>query len=140
MGFLSASATGGARLSSAQIFGAGKFVGGVVDDFIGLEAGCGVGTKAGDFAGNDHQNKNEQCLQQEGRDKAAVWADAERGFAGETCAGASEGGTDVGGKFVPARRPLDEELGSVVAGGQFYELESFDHVEIELEMRSLRAR
>jgi len=62
MGFLSAGATGGAGLSSAQIFGAGKFVGGVVDDFIGLEAGCGVGTKAGDFAGNDHQNKNEQCL------------------------------------------------------------------------------
>jgi hypothetical protein len=106
---------------------AGEFVARVVDDFVGLEPGCGVGAETVDFAGKNHQDENQECLHQQGDDEAAVGKDAEGGFSGEARAGAGEGGADVGGELLPARRPLDEELGSVVEGDEFFELESFGH-------------
>jgi hypothetical protein len=60
MGFLSAGAAGCAGLSAAQILGAGEFVARVVDDFVGLQAGRGVGAEAGDLArNNDDYEKQE---------------------------------------------------------------------------------
>jgi hypothetical protein len=50
-------------------------------------------------------------------------------FSGQARAGAGEGGTDIGGELLPAGRPLDEELGSLVEVGEFFELESFGHGE-----------
>jgi hypothetical protein len=66
-------------------------------------------------------------LQQKGRDETGVRAKAKGGFSSQARAGAGEGGTDVGGELLPARRPLDQKLGSVVEGGEFFELESTGH-------------
>ena len=54
---------GGAGLRSAQIFGAGEFVSGVVDDFIGLKARRGIGAEPCDLTRDDHQNKKQEGLQ-----------------------------------------------------------------------------
>jgi hypothetical protein len=57
MSFVTAGTAGGAGLGSAQVFGAGQFVGRIVDDFIGLETGWGIGAEALDFAGKNHQDE-----------------------------------------------------------------------------------
>ena len=53
-----------------------------------------------------------------------------RSFSGQTRAGTGKGWTDGGGELLPARRPLDEELGGVVEMGGSFELESVSHLEI----------
>ena len=68
-------------------------------------------------------------MQQQGRGHAAVGKNSVRSFSSQTRAGTGEGGTDGGGEFLPARRPLDQELGSVVEVSEFFELESFGHNE-----------
>jgi hypothetical protein len=59
-------------------------------------------------------------------------------FSGQTRAGTGEGGTDGGGELLPARRPLDEELGGIVEMGQVFELESFTHNEYSIVCFELR--
>ena len=140
MGFSSSGAGGCAGLSATQVFGAREFVTGVVDDFVGLDAGRGVGAKAGDLAGKDHQHEDQKGLQQKGSDKTAIREDPEGSFPGEARAGTGQRGTDVGGELLPARGPLDQEPGSVMERGEFFELESFDHREINLEMQRLKAQ
>ncbi len=69
-------------------------------------------------------------MQQIPRDHAAVGKNSVGSFSGQARAGAGKGGTDGSGEFLPARRPLDQELGSVVEVSHFFELESFGHGEI----------
>ena len=129
MGFPSAGMAGCAGLSAAQIFGAGEFVSRVVDDFVGLETGCGVGTEAGNLSRNEYQHEKQKGFQEQGGDQAAVREDAVGSFTGETSAGAGEGGTDVGGEIAPTRSPLDQEPGRIVEVSDWFELESFGHGE-----------
>jgi hypothetical protein len=68
MGFVAAGAGGCAGLSSAEIFDAGEFIAGVVDDFIRLQMGRGVGTQAVDFAGNDDDSEEQECFEKPGGD------------------------------------------------------------------------
>jgi len=63
MGFLAAGASRGAGLGSADIFGAWKFVGRVVDYFIGLHTRGGVGAQTGDFARDHDEDEEQKCLQ-----------------------------------------------------------------------------
>ena len=63
MGFMAASAGGCTGLSSAEVFDAREFVAGVVDDFVGLQMGCGVGAQAVDFAGNDDDGEEQECFE-----------------------------------------------------------------------------
>ena len=85
----------------------------------------------GDFAGEDDDDENQECFQQERCNQAAVRKDSEGSFSGETRRGAGKGGTDGGGELLPAWRPLDQELGSFVEGGEFFGLESFNHGLVE---------
>lgn len=127
MSFAAARAAGGGGLGSTQIFGAGQFVGGVIDDFVWLDARRGVGTEAVNFAGKNHENENQKCLQQERRGHATVRENSMGSFSGQARGGEGEGGTDGGGELLPARGPLDQELGSLVEVGEFFELESVGH-------------
>jgi len=68
MGFVAAGVSGCAGLGSAEIFDAGKFVAGVVDDFIGLQMGRGVGAQAVDFAGNDDDGEDQKSFEKPGGD------------------------------------------------------------------------
>ena len=90
-------------------------------------AGRRIGTEIGDFAGEHDDDENQKRFQQERCDQAAVGKDSKGSFSGETRRGAGESGADGGGELLPARRPLDQELGSVVEGGGFFGLESFNH-------------
>ncbi len=130
MRFAAASAAGGAGLGSAQIFGAREFVGGVIDDFVGLNAGRGIGTEAVNFVRKNHEDENDEGLQQQGCGHATVGENSVGSFSGQPRGGAGEGGTDGGGEFLPARRPLHQKLGSVVEASEFFELESVGHDEV----------
>lgn len=127
MGFVAAGAGGCARLGTAKVFDAGEFVAGVVDDFIGLQAGRGIGAQAVDFAGNDDDGEDQERFEKAGGDESGIGEKSMGGFAGETRAGAGKGRADGGGELLPAGRPLDQELGGVVEGGRFFELERVGH-------------
>ena len=63
MGFVASRAGDCAGLGSAEVFDAGEFVAGIVDDFIGLQMRRGVGAKAVDFAGNDDDGEEQECFE-----------------------------------------------------------------------------
>jgi hypothetical protein len=64
VGLLTTGVASRAGLSAAQIFGARQFVAGVIDDFVGLQAGWCVGAEAGYFAGDDQKNQGQKRLEQ----------------------------------------------------------------------------
>ena len=64
VGLLTTGVASRAGLSAAQIFGARQFVAGVIDHFVGLKAGWGIGAEVGDFAGDNQQNQGQKCLEQ----------------------------------------------------------------------------
>jgi hypothetical protein len=129
MRFLSAGAAAGAGLGAAEVFGAWKFVARIVDHFIGLDPGRGVGAKAGNLAWKNCDYEQQERFEQQRSQQAAVGKDAVRRFTGEARAGAGEGRTDGGDEFLPARRPLDQQFGRVVKfdDRDVFELESFRH-------------
>ena len=131
MGFVASGACGGAGLGSAEIFDAGEFVAGIVDDFIGLQTGRGVGAQSVDFAGNDDDREEQKGFEKPGGEESTIREKTVGSFAGEAGAGAGKGGADGSDKLVPTRRPLDQELGSVVEVGGGFELESVGHGVIE---------
>ncbi len=49
MRFVTAGAAGGSGLGAAKVFGARQFVAGIIDHFIGLYLGWGVGAKLGNL-------------------------------------------------------------------------------------------
>jgi len=81
--------------------------------------------------GENHEDEDDECLQEQGCGHAAVGENSVGSFSGQARGGAGEGGTDGGGEFLPARRPLDQKLGSVVEVSEFFELESVGHDEFE---------
>jgi hypothetical protein len=111
---------------------AGEFIGGVIDDFVGLNLGCGIRAEALDFAREDDESKNEKCLEHQRRQHAAVGEDSEGSFSGETRGRTGEGWTDGGGEVLPAGRPFDEQLGSAgkLANGARLEFESWIQEEV----------
>ena len=117
IGFAASGAACCAGLSAANVFGAGQFIAGVVDDFIGLKAGSGIGAKACDLARKNHQHENQKSLQQQGCAHTTVRENTVRGLSGQTRAGAREGRRDGSDEFLPARRPLNQELRSLVELG-----------------------
>lgn len=64
MGFLAAGASGLAGLSAAEVFGAWKFVAGIVDHFVGTQFGRGVGPEAIDLAWKDDDDEDQKRFQQ----------------------------------------------------------------------------
>lgn len=63
MGFVASGAGGCAGLGSAEIFDAGEFIAGVVDDFVGLQMRRGVGAQSIDFAGNEDDGEEQECFE-----------------------------------------------------------------------------
>jgi hypothetical protein len=112
---------------SAEIFGARQFVAGVVDHFVGLQPGSGVGAKAVDLAGKKQGRDQQQKLQEQRRGEAAIGKLSVSGFTGEARPGTGESGSDRSNEFFPARRPLHQELGAfwqLADGRNCFELES----------------
>lgn len=132
MCLLTSGAAGDAGLSSAEVFGARQFVAGVVDHFVGLQLGRGVGTQAGNLPRKNRDDEQQERLKQQRSQHAAVGKNAVRSFAREARSGASERRTDGGDELVPTRRPFDQQLGRIVKldDPDFFELESFDQVKI----------
>ena len=132
MGLLTSGAAGGAGLSSAEVFGARQFVAGIVDHFVGLQLGRGVGTKAGNLTRKNRDDEQQKRLNQQRSQHAAVGKNAVRSFTREARSGTSKRRTDGGDELVPTRRPFDQQLGRIVKldDPDFFELESFDQVKI----------
>jgi hypothetical protein len=63
MGFVASGAGSCAGLGSAEVFDARKLVAGIVDDFVGLQMGRGIGAKAVDFAGNQDDGEEQECFE-----------------------------------------------------------------------------
>jgi len=132
VGFVAAGAGGGAVLGSAEVFDAGEFVAGIVDDFIGLQTRRGIRAQAVDFAGNDDDREEQKGFENPGGEESTIRKKTVGSFAGEAGAGAGKGGADGSDEFMPTRGPLDQELGGVVEVGGGFELESMGHGELLL--------
>jgi hypothetical protein len=72
MSFLASSSRGFSSFRSAEIFGARELIARIVDDFIGMQLGCGVRAKAVDLARESDQGKQQEHLQEQGCRETAV--------------------------------------------------------------------
>jgi hypothetical protein len=127
MRFVTTGAAGGSGLSAAEVFSAGQFVAGVVDDFVGTYPGRRVGTEVGNLSGKNDDDEQQECLQQHCGDHPPIWGDAIGSFAGQARTGAGKGGADGGDEALPARGPLNEQPGLVVQVDRVFELECSGH-------------
>jgi hypothetical protein len=114
MRFMTTGAAGGSCLGAAEVFGAGQFVAGVIDHFIRLHLGWSVGAKLCNLLRDYDQDEQYERFQQQRSQHTWVRENAMRGFASQARTGAGEGWTDGGEEVLPARGPLDQELGRVV--------------------------
>jgi hypothetical protein len=130
MRFLTAGAACDSGLGAAEVFGAGQFVAGVIDHFIGPHFWCGVRAELGDLLRDYDEDEQHEGFEQQGGQHAGVRENTVRSFAGQAGSGAGEGGRDGGDEVLPSRGPFDQELGRVVKItklGRFFELERVAH-------------
>lgn len=114
MRFLASGAAGDAGLRATKVLGAGQFVAGVVDHFIGFQFRRRVGTQLINLPRKHDNDEEQEGLQQERGKHSAVREDAVWSFPGQASTGAGKGRTDGSNELLPARRPFDQELGRVV--------------------------
>jgi hypothetical protein len=127
MRFLTSSASRGAGLGAAEVFGAGQFIARVVDDAIGLQPGRSVGAKAVNLLRKNDEDEHAERFQQQRGNHAPVGSDPVWSFPGQSRTRPCKGRTDRGDELVPRRGPLDQELGRVMKLDRVFELEGIGH-------------
>jgi hypothetical protein len=132
MSFLTSRGRGFSGLRSAEIFGARKFVAGIIDDFIRTQLGRRIGAKAIDLPGEVDHREYEKQLQDQRSYEVTVTDTAQRSLTGKAWPGAGKCRTDGREKLAPARRPLDQKPGCVIKldNCDLIELEIFSHFRI----------
>ena len=127
-------ATGAPALScicAAEIFCAWKLVATVVDDVMAADTRYNLRTQLFNFDLNGNQRDDQERLQYVRGNHDPQGNQAEWSFSGQASFRARQGRLDGGEKIAPARRPLDLQLGQIVAGltkqYNFPDLESLAH-------------
>jgi hypothetical protein len=117
-------------MGSAKVFGAGQLVAGVVDHLIGFQLRRRVWTELVDLARYHDDHKKQKQLQQDRGDHSAVRENADGSFSSQARARARKGRANRGDEILPAWRPLDQQLGSVVKldDPNFLDLESVGQI------------
>jgi len=114
LSFVSSRRPASSSLRAGQIFGAGKFVAGVVDDVVAGQPGRDVGPQLRQLYGHNDGGEDQESFGQPAGNHAAVRKHAVGRFTGQAGLGARQGGADRRDELAPGRGPLDEQLGHVV--------------------------
>ncbi len=132
MRFLASGAAGRAGLGAAEVFGAGQFVAGVIDHFVGTHFRCSIRTKVVNLVRKNYENEEHEELQRERLQHAPIRHERVGSFSGEPGARTRKSRTDAGDEFLPARSPLHQQRGRVMklSDRDLFELESFGHASV----------
>jgi hypothetical protein len=125
--FLTSGPSSGAGVGAAEVLDVRQFIARVVDHPIGLQPGWSVGAEAVNLLRKHDDDEHAEAFEQQRGDHAPVRSNTVGSFAGQARARAAKGRTDGGDELLPARRPLDQQLGRVVKLDRVFELESISH-------------
>jgi hypothetical protein len=106
--FVSAGLATRSGLRATEIFGAGKFIAGVVDDVVAGQPGRDVRAQLVELHRHNDRGKDQESLDQPTRDHAAIRKHAVRNLASKASSRARQSRADRRGELMPRRRPLDQ--------------------------------